>query len=177
MFLDVDVRLDAQAVAVGVGFGIGAGPTEMTTGGRFAMLADAGPDTTTSTRPAVNEADLKVTRVLLLEDHPDTRNAIVNMLRWNGFTVRPASTVAEAISAMGEERFDLIVSDIGLPDGSGLDVMRYVRQNLGINGIAFSAYGTDDDIRAGQDAGFVHYLVKPVNVAMLIRLIRELTAN
>ena len=117
------------------------------------------------------------TRLLIVEDHPDTRNALIKMLGWNGFVVRGASTITDALTAVSEEPFDLIISDIGLPDGSGLDFMRHVGENLGLRGIAFSGFGTDDDIRAGKEAGFLHYFVKPINLAALINCIRELTAD
>ncbi len=66
-------------------------------------------------------------------------------------------SVKSAFAALDSERFDLLVSDIGLPDGSGLDIMRHGRDHLGLKGIALSGYGTDQDARASKEAGFAHH--------------------
>jgi PAS domain S-box-containing protein len=110
-------------------------------------------------------------RILLVEDNPDTLRAITRLLRIYGFHVETAVSVDAAFKVTSARRFDLVVSDIGLPDGSGLEIMRHVRKCYGTRGIAFSGYGTDDDVRASKEAGFDHHLTKPVKIDELIGLI------
>jgi PAS domain S-box-containing protein len=112
-------------------------------------------------------------KILLVEDNPDTLRAISTLLRARGFVVRAAASAAAAFEATAGERFDLVVCDIGLPDGSGLDVMRHIRDSYGLKGIAFSGYGTYEDVRASREAGFEHHLNKPVNFGVLVDLIRR----
>jgi PAS domain S-box-containing protein len=114
-------------------------------------------------------------RLLLVEDNDDTRRAVARLLRGSGFVVRTASGVATALAAMASERFDLLISDIGLPDGSGLDVMRHGRDHFGLKGIAFSGYASDQDERESKDAGFAHHLAKPTSLNLLIDIIRHTT--
>ncbi|WZP00427.1 PAS domain S-box protein [Isosphaeraceae bacterium EP7] len=110
--------------------------------------------------------------LLLVEDNRDTRHAIARLLRSSGFAVRTASGVVSALAAMAVEEFDLLISDIGLTDGSGLDVMRHGRDRFGLRGIAFSGYASDMDERESKEAGFIHHLAKPASLGLLIDLIR-----
>jgi len=112
-------------------------------------------------------------RLLLVEDHADTVRTLARLLRLDGYTVRTAHSVAEALSLATAEPFDLLVSDIGLPDASGLDLMRAVRRDRAVPGIAMSGYGMEDDVRASRAAGFAEHLVKPVNVPQLRAAIRR----
>jgi hypothetical protein len=70
--------------------------------------------------------------------------------------------------------FDLLVSDIGLPDGTGMDVMRHMRKNTQLKGIALSGFGQDEDLRQSREAGFETHLTKPVNFQMLRDVIERL---
>lgn len=110
-------------------------------------------------------------RILLVEDNLETLRAITRLLRVAGFEVETATGVGSALQVAAEKTFDLIVSDIGLPDGSGLEIMRQLKQRSGLRGIAFSGYGAESDIRASIDAGFAHHLTKPVKIDQLIGLI------
>jgi PAS domain S-box-containing protein len=101
-------------------------------------------------------------RILLVDDHPDTLQTMAKLLRKWGYTVTTAMSVRGALEQASRESFDLIISDVGLPDGSGLDIMRQVKELYGLRGIALSGYGTDEDIRQSQAAGFEEHLVKPV---------------
>jgi DNA-binding response OmpR family regulator len=120
---------------------------------------------------ASRRGDGRALKILFVEDNPDTLRALTRLLRSSGFLVEPAASVRAALDAAARERFDLLVSDIGLPDGSGLDVARHVRGRYGVRGIAFSGYGTDEDVRASLDAGFEHHLVKPIDFGTLTGLI------
>jgi CheY-like chemotaxis protein len=77
------------------------------------------------------------------------------------------SSVATATTAADRDGFDLIISDLGLPDGSGLDVMRHLRERYHGRAIALTGYGMESDIAASRDAGFVEHLTKPVDLTAL----------
>ena len=106
---------------------------------------------------------MKHVQILFVEDHEDTARVLGRILRNAGFDLSHAGTVAEARALAGTRRFDLLVSDLGLPDGSGLDLMKALREAQGMKGIALSGFGTDDDVAASQAAGFSAHLTKPVD--------------
>jgi DNA-binding response OmpR family regulator len=115
-------------------------------------------------------------RILLTEDHFDTASNLKRLLVRRGHEVDVASTVAEARALIGRKPFDILLSDIGLPDGKGLDLMQpFLNASAGrsVAGIALSGYGMPEDVRRSMDAGFSHHLTKPVEFA---RLHRELLA-
>jgi PAS domain S-box-containing protein len=122
----------------------------------------------------VEEDSLKI---LLVDDNPDTLRAISRLLRSAGFLVLTAVNVSQAIGKLSNERFDLLVSDIGLPDGSGLEIMRYGRDTFGLRGIAFSGYATMEDAIESKAAGFAHHLAKPSRLDVLVDLIRRTAAS
>jgi len=105
--------------------------------------------------------------ILLVEDHEDTLRVIARLLKRLGYAVMTARGVGEARDLASRERFDLLVSDIGLPDGSGLDIMREIRDRQGVRGIALSGFGQDEDIARSREAGFADHLIKPVNFEVL----------
>ncbi|HEX8914480.1 MAG TPA: response regulator, partial [Humisphaera sp.] len=100
--------------------------------------------------------------VLLVEDHPDTASALARLLKLFGHDVQVADSVASAIQVIESHPFDVLVSDIGLPDGSGLDLMRHVRRRLAIRGVVLSGFGMEEDVRRSLEAGFLEHLTKPV---------------
>jgi signal transduction histidine kinase/ActR/RegA family two-component response regulator len=106
-------------------------------------------------------------RILLVEDHPDTAHQLTRLLRRAGHEVVSASSIKEArdlVAAEAEGGFNILISDLGLPDGSGHELMRDLRRHeQPIPGIALSGYGMKDDIRASMEAGFVRHLTKPVD--------------
>ena len=102
--------------------------------------------------------------VLLVEDHADTAQAMADLLSALGHRVTVAGTVAAALdAARAEERIDLVVSDLGLPDGNGQDLMRELAGRYGLRGIALSGYGMEQDVRRSHEAGFARHLTKPVD--------------
>jgi PAS domain S-box-containing protein len=112
-------------------------------------------------------------RLLLVEDHADTAHTLGRLLRAAGFYVIAAADVAGAVAVVEREPFDLLVSDLGLPDGTGYDIMQAVRARRGVPGIAMSGFGMDEDIRRSREAGFAEHLVKPIEVTKLIAAIRR----
>jgi PAS domain S-box-containing protein len=109
--------------------------------------------------------------ILLIEDHEDTAEVMSQLIRGLGHDVAVATSVAGAIALTAAQVFDLVVSDIGLPDGSGIDFIRAFRLASAAPAIALTGFGTDDDVRRSLDAGFTAHLTKPVNFEQLERLI------
>jgi PAS domain S-box-containing protein len=101
--------------------------------------------------------------ILLVEDHKDTARVLGRILKNAGYEVSHAESVAGARELATTRRFDLVISDVGLPDGSGLDLMRGLQEKQGLTGIALSGFGTDDDVAASMAAGFAEHLTKPVD--------------
>jgi PAS domain S-box-containing protein len=106
-------------------------------------------------------------RILLVEDHPDTAQQLTRLLRRAGHEVVSAGSIKEArkvVAAEGDRAFNILISDLGLPDGSGHDLMRDLKRHRQlIPGIALSGYGMKDDIRESIEAGFARHLTKPVD--------------
>jgi signal transduction histidine kinase/response regulator RpfG family c-di-GMP phosphodiesterase len=115
----------------------------------------------------------KALRVLLVEDHEDTNRSLTQLLRRRGYYVQPAHSVQEALAAAAREQFDVLVSDIGLPDGSGIDLMEKLKSDHPIFGIALTGFGMEDDLRKSQEVGFHYHLVKPVDLNRLDALIQQ----
>lgn len=111
--------------------------------------------------------------VLVVEDHVDTARVMARLLQSFGHRVSTTGTVGEALQLIGQERFDVLVSDIGLPDGTGYELMRQVKERYSIKGIAMSGYGMEEDVRKSREAGFADHIIKPANPALLERTIRS----
>ncbi|MCW1886198.1 ATP-binding protein [Luteolibacter flavescens] len=100
-------------------------------------------------------------RVLVVEDNRDARMAVVLWLRTLEYEVTEADCVATALQLAGTREFDILISDIGLPDATGYELMSGLR-GKGIIGIAMSGYGQHDDVEKSKEAGFSDHLIKPV---------------
>lgn len=138
-------------------------------------LASVDPPLPASTRRAAPEAPARSLRLLVIEDHEATRTVLRRLLTRRGHTVTTAETAQEARHACTDGRFDAIISDLGLPDGSGLDLMRELQSLRPVPAIALSGYGMEEDIRQSREAGFFAHLVKPVNVDQLLTLLNQVT--
>ncbi|HEX4641349.1 MAG TPA: response regulator [Chthoniobacterales bacterium] len=138
-------------------------------------LSETTGDAKRNASPAVPAAH-KAMRVLLVEDHEDTNRSLTQLLRRRGYYVQPAHSVQAALEAAAQEQFDVLISDIGLPDGSGIDLMEKLRTDRPIFGIALTGFGMEDDLRKSQEVGFVHHLVKPVDLNRLDALIQQADA-
>lgn len=114
-------------------------------------------------------------RLLLVEDHEDTNRSLTRMLRRRGYEVHPANDIRSALDIAARKQFDVLVSDIGLPDGSGIDLLKALRAKRDVFGIALSGYGMEEDIRRSGEAGFSHHLVKPVDLNKLDSIIQEMS--
>jgi signal transduction histidine kinase/ActR/RegA family two-component response regulator len=116
---------------------------------------------------ASSNARQRSLRILLVDDHPDTTAALEKLLTLRGYGVAAAYDMHSAIEAAERDQFDLLISDVGLPDGSGLELMTRLRAKSGIPGIAISGFGMNGDVEKSIKAGFSEHLVKPVNLEKL----------
>lgn len=115
-------------------------------------------------------------RILLVEDHNDTRRTLSRLLTHFGHDVLIADNVRGAMEIMGSDQIDVLLCDIGLPDGSGYEVAAQARAKGHIKAIALTGFGTEDDVRRSKQAGFDFHLVKPVNFQELQNVIDQLAA-
>ncbi len=81
--------------------------------------------------------------------------------------VTPAHNAASALQQAAKAPFDLVISDIGLPDESGLELMKKLKSRHKLRGICLSGYGMDEDIARSREAGFLEHLTKPINFERL----------
>jgi len=114
-------------------------------------------------------------RVLLVEDHAETARLLSRLLECSGHAVTTAGDVNSALRLAKEGRFDVVVSDIGLPDGTGYDLMRQIRQECPIPGVALTGYGMDDDLQKSTEAGFADHVLKPVDAHQLEAILSRVT--
>ena len=115
-------------------------------------------------------------RILFVEDHDDTRRVMERLLTHIGCAVTSASSVQEALTIGETEPFDLLVSDLGLPDGCGAQIMEELKSRTSIRGIAISGLGEQEDLRRSREAGFEMHLIKPINFATLKEAIIRMSA-
>ncbi|HEX2972861.1 MAG TPA: ATP-binding protein [Tepidisphaeraceae bacterium] len=117
-------------------------------------------------------------RILLVEDHVDTAKIMRLLLMADGHEVQTAGDVATALNLAEQHPFDLLISDLGLPDASGHDLMSQLRsRGRSLPGIALSGYGQEQDIQRSREAGFSAHLIKPTNPAQLLQTIAAVTGH
>nr|AUN37503.1 multi-sensor hybrid histidine kinase [uncultured bacterium] len=116
-------------------------------------------------------------KILLLEDHEPSRTALVHLLKRRNYEVYPAGSIAEARAIVSAQKIDLLMSDLGLPDGDGNDFMAELEANRGLSGIALTGYGMEEDIQRSLAAGFMSHLIKPVLANDLENALRAFTSN
>jgi PAS domain S-box-containing protein len=105
----------------------------------------------------------KSLRLLLVDDHADTRAVLSRLLTKSGHEVVTAESADKALTILDGGRFDVLISDIGLPDCSGYELVREAKRRQLLKGIALSGLGMDDDILRSMEAGFDCHLTKPIN--------------
>jgi signal transduction histidine kinase len=113
-------------------------------------------------------------RVLLVDDHHDTCLGMKRMLERRGYEITVAHSAEQAVEKVRTQEFDLLISDIGLPDRSGYELMREVRLNTTLPGIALSGFGSEQDVNQAREAGFAEHLTKPINFERLEKTIQSL---
>lgn len=107
-------------------------------------------------------AEQRPKRVLLVEDHAQSLELQAFVLRRRGYEVVTAGTVAEAHSAASRNELDLVICDLGLPDGDGAELMRDLHERFGVYGIALSGTDRPERLEEERAGGFADHLVKPV---------------
>ena len=113
-------------------------------------------------------------KILIAEDHVDTAKVLRRILQNDGYAVTTCGSIHDAREAAAEKEFDLLISDIALPDGSGLDLMRELGETREMPGIALSGFGTEENVTASKVAGFAAHLTKPVDLVQLRETITSL---
>ena len=116
-------------------------------------------------------------RVLLVDDHADTADLLRMLLVRRGFQVTTARSVATALAAAESAPIDVLVSDIGLADGSGCDLLRQLRAVSPLPAIALSGRDREADVQSARDAGFDEYLGKPVGIIQLVEALRRVSSR
>lgn len=134
-----------------------------TTSGSGSQMAGRPTDAATESVPPLD--------IMLLDDHEPSRRMMQLMLQQLGHRVIASGSVKEAINLLKTFVFDLLICDVNLPDGSGLDVLRHLPEGVKAHAIVLSGYDGDDDIRKSLEAGFSAHLVKPVDYCLLQRTV------
>ncbi len=114
-------------------------------------------------------------KILLVDDHEDTCTGMRMILERRGYRVKTAHDVQSALALAEDYPFELLISDLGLPDGTGFDLMKELKRRRGdtIRGVALSGFGMESDIERSMEAGFEVHLIKPVNLERLSEILRE----
>ncbi len=143
------------------------------------VATPARTDATTAPASGVTEQskvamEQRAPRLLVVDDHHDTCTGMKMMLERRGFRVTIAHSADEAIACSEQADFDLLVSDIGLPDRSGYELMQELRASKSLRGIALSGFGMENDVSRAHAAGFSEHLTKPINFERLEQAIHGL---
>ncbi len=123
--------------------------------------------------PEASEDSQTPFRILLVEDHLDTCDILSAILRRRGFQVSVATNMAGALRLLATDPFDLLISDLGLPDATGYDLLLQAREIRPLPAIAMSGFGMPEDLERSRLAGFSEHLTKPVMVDQLVAAIRR----
>lgn len=147
-------------------------------GSVFTFELDTIPASATSMRGTKNlQPSIAPTglTILVIEDHEYTAQMLSQILG-KKHTIKIAHRCSEAREILESQSFDLLISDVGLPDGSGFDLMREAKNRFGSIGIAMSGYGMPSDIAASKKCGFAEHLVKPIDIVQLEAAIGRVTS-
>ena len=137
-------------------------------GSKFTVRFPTADPTAKSSEPErANPAARDKVRLLLVEDHIDTARALTRLLENRGYKIETVSSVATGLEAVERGEFDLLLCDLGLPDGTGIDFIERVRKSRKTPAIALTGFGMQEDVERAQRAGFDAHLTKPVNLQKL----------
>ncbi len=159
----------SKAIAVGHGASLVAASDGRGHGATFRLTMDTTkPPTPTIRLPAeAGGTGQRALRILLVDDHVDTCVALEKLLARRGHRVVTAHDVRSAIEAAQGDSFDLLISDMGLPDGTGVELMARLGEIGAVRGIAISGFGMYGDVEKSLAAGFAAHLIKPVQFQKL----------
>jgi CheY-like chemotaxis protein len=117
----------------------------------------------------------KSLRILVVEDHGDTRQVLSRLLTHFGHEISVADCTQSALAIVQSKQFDVVLSDIDLPDGTGYDVISHAKQKQRVKGVALTGLDKAEDIERGKKAGFDFYLTKPVDFHELRSVLAEVS--
>ena len=123
-----------------------------------------------------SEKPAKSLCILLVEDHGDTLQTLSRLLTYFGHQISVADNAQSALETVQSQQFDVVLCDIGLPDGTGYDVITEAKRKQALKAVALTGFGTDEDIRRGKEAGFDFHLVKPVDFHELRSVLDQVAA-
>lgn len=112
-------------------------------------------------------------RVLIVEDNEDTKALLKRYLARLGYTIFVAGTVSSGLQTMRSQEIDVLISDIGLPDGNGWEMVESASKALPSYAIAMSGFGSLKDQEKSARLGFRHHLIKPFQLDELKLMLRE----
>jgi CheY-like chemotaxis protein len=115
-------------------------------------------------------------RILVVEDHTDTLQALSRLLNHFGHEVCTADDARSAMDLIKAKEFDAVLCDIALPDGNGYDVIMEAKRKGAVKAVALSGFAARDDIERGKEAGFDFYLAKPVDFRELRTVLGQIAA-
>ena len=118
--------------------------------------------------------DAGVALYSVVEDHPDSAELLAELLQHHGHIVQIAATASDAMALANAQPFDVVLSDVGLPDASGYELMEQLRDRFAMKGIAVTGAGRASDVERGRAAGFSAHLTKPFSMRSLQRALEEL---
>jgi PAS domain S-box-containing protein len=118
---------------------------------------------------------VKALRILLVEDHGDTRRTLARLLQHFGHDISVAENTQNALKILRTKTLDVVLSDIGLPDGSGYEVIAEAKRKQRVRGIAITGFGMEEDIKRSKKAGFDFHLTKPVDFHELRSVLAEVS--
>lgn len=111
-----------------------------------------------------------------IQDDGATSAVRARLWRQLGHTALTAGSLATSLEVAGAEDLDLLISDLGRPDGSGLELMRRHRARRAVTGIAPSGFGRDEDIRRSREVGFAAHLTQPSDLRRREAMIRQVAS-
>jgi signal transduction histidine kinase/ActR/RegA family two-component response regulator len=126
------------------------------------LIGDASPPL-----PATVRERSDAVRILVVEDHVDTLRVLRRLLESIGYLVATAESAASAMSYVTANDFDVLLSDIGLPDRNGWELVKQIKKIQNVPAIAISGFGSTSDIKRSRDAGFYGHLTKPLDFQLL----------
>ena len=147
-------------------------------GATFRVMLDvvAAPVATSTTSSNGDVGTEKSLNILIVDDDADTRRILSRLLSKCGYEVAAVDCVQGALKLLEKDRFDTLISDISLPDSSGYELVREVKQRQWVTSIALSGFGAEEDVRRSIEAGFDYHLTKPLNFQDLRSLLRKIAS-
>ena len=113
---------------------------------------------------------------MVVEDHADTLRVLARLLDHFGHEISVANGAQSALEIVDSKEFDVVLSDIGLPDGTGYEVIAQAKRKQPIKGVALTGFDKDEDIKRSKEAGFDFHLSKPVDFHELRMVLTQLGA-